>query len=442
MAKNDIVTPSTLPGFSELIPVDQLLFNKMKDTIRGTYEDYGFIPLDTPIIERAEVLLAKSGGDTEKQIYRFKKGTTDMALRFDLTVPLARYVAQHCSELTFPFRRYHIGKVFRGERSQRGRFREFYQCDIDIIGNESLNIVYDAEILNVIYATFRNLGFEDFTIKINNRKILNGFFESLKIQNKADIVRVIDKLEKIGEDGVIKELHDEGLNDDNIKKILDFIKIKGSNEEILKLLKSMKIENPVFKTGLQELSTVVDYIRFFDIPNKNCLIDLKIARGLDYYTGTVYETFLDDYSDIGSICSGGRYDNLAEHYINQKFPGVGISIGLTRLFYQLKEAKMLEQKASSTLTKVLVVPMDENHNEYSIKIANTLQDANIVVEVYFEDGRVGKKLSYANKLGIPYVILVGDNELESKKPAFKNMESGEQRNLDLDEIIKTIENKG
>ena len=259
MAKNDIVTPSTLPGFSELIPADQLLFNKMKDTIRKTYENYGFIPLDTPTIERAEVLLAKSGGDTEKQIYRFKKGTTDMALRFDLTVPLARYVAQHCSELTFPFRRYHIEKFLEVKEAQRGRFREFYQCDIDIIGNESLNIVYDAEILNVFMQHLES-SFEDFTIKINNRKILNGFFESLEIKNKADIVRAIDKLEKIGEEGVIKELHDANLSDENIKKILDFIKIKGSNEEILESLKSIKIENPVFKTGLQELFTVVDYM--------------------------------------------------------------------------------------------------------------------------------------------------------------------------------------
>lgn len=435
MGKNDIVKPSILPGFMELIPEDQLLFNKMKDTIRETYEKYGFIPLDTPTIEKAEILLAKSGGDTEKQIYRFKKGTTDMALRFDLTVPLARYVAQHYSELTFPFRRYHIGKVFRGERSQRGRFREFYQCDIDIIGNGTLNIIYDAEILSVIYATFKNLGFEDFTIKINNRKILNGFFESLGIKNKAEVLRTIDKLDKIGENDVIKELKDIGLTENETNKIINFIKIKGTNAEILESLKSIEVENQVFEMGLQEMSTVIHYIKSFNIPDENYAIDLTIARGLDYYTGTVYETFLNEYPDIGSVCSGGRYDNLAEYYTTQKLPGVGISIGLTRLFYQLKEAEIFGGETPSTLTKVLVVPMDEVHNEYSIEIANLLRNENIISEVYFEDTKIGKKLDYANKLGIPYVILIGDNELASKKPALKDMRSGNQNNLNLDEII-------
>lgn len=438
MGKNEIVTPSTLPGFMELIPEDQLIFNKMQDTIRETYERYGFIPLDTPIIEKSEILLAKSGGDTEKQIYRFKKGTTDMALRFDLTVPLARYVAQHYSALTFPFRRYHIGKVFRGERSQKGRFREFYQCDIDIIGNGTLNIIYDAEILSVIYATFRNLGFEDFIIRINNRKILNGFFESLKIKDKAEALRTIDKLDKIGEDEVIEELKSIGLTENETNKTINFIKINGSNDEILKSLKSMKVENKVFETGLQEMSTVMHYIKLLNIPDKNYALDLKIARGLDYYTGTVYETFLNEYPGIGSVCSGGRYDNLAEYYTNQKLPGVGISIGLTRLFYQLKEAKIFGQETPSTLTKVLVVPMDEAHNEYSIEIANTLRNENIISEVYFEDARIGKKLTYANKLGIPYVILVGDNELASRKPALKDMKSGTQNNLALDDIIDII----
>ncbi|HHU70115.1 MAG TPA: histidine--tRNA ligase [Thermoanaerobacterales bacterium] len=435
MGKNDIVKPSILPGFMELIPEDQLLFNKMKDTIRETYEKYGFIPLDTPTIEKAEILLAKSGGDTEKQIYRFKKGTTDMALRFDLTVPLARYVAQHYSELTFPFRRYHIGKVFRGERSQRGRFREFYQCDIDIIGNGTLNIIYDAEILSVIYATFKNLGFEDFTIKINNRKILNGFFESLGIKNKAEVLRTIDKLDKIGENDVIKELKDIGLTENETNKIINFIKIKGTNAEILESLKSIEVENQVFEMGLQEMSTVIHYIKSFNIPDENYAIDLTIARGLDYYTGTVYETFLNEYLDIGSVCSGGRYDNLAEYYTTQKLPGVGISIGLTRLFYQLKETEIFGEKTPSTLTKVLVVPMDEVHNEYSIEIANLLRNENIISEVYFEDAKIGKKLDYANKLGIPYVILIGGNELASKKPALKDMRSGNQNNLNLDEII-------
>ena len=288
---SQIVKPSTLPGFLELLPKDQILFNKMKDKIRDTYESFGFIPLDTPLIEKSEVLLAKGGGETEKQIYRFTKGDTDMSLRFDLTVPLARYVAEHFSDLAFPFRRYHIGKVYRGEKSQKGRFREFYQCDIDIIGNGKLSIVYDAEILSVIYSTFKNLGFESFTIRINNRKILNGFFKSQNIGNVPEVLRSIDKLEKIGESNVAKELKEQGIDDDTIHKILEFIKIKGNNDEIIDSLKALSIENDLFKQGLDELTKVINYIRNFNVPEDNFAIDLTIARGLDYYTGTVYETF-------------------------------------------------------------------------------------------------------------------------------------------------------
>ena len=389
MSKN-IVKPSTLPGFMELLPKDQILFNKIKDTIRKTYESFGFIPIDTPLIERSEILLAKGGGETEKQIYRFTKGDTDMALRFDLTVPLARYVAQHFPNLTFPYRRYHIGKVYRGEKSQRGRFREFYQCDVDIIGNGKLSVVYDAEIPSIIYATFRNLGFEDFTVKINNRKVLNGFFASLNISSTADVLRSIDKLEKIGDRGVRAELKELGLPESIVDRILRFIKIQGSDGEKLEALKALDIANEIFREGIEELETVIDYVKSFGVPEKNYMIDLTIARGLDYYTGTVYETFLDDYPEIGSVCSGGRYDNLAEFYTIQKLPGVGISIGLTRLFYQLNEAGLLEGDAPSTLTKVLVVPMDETCNEYSIKVANILREEGIVSEVHFEEAKVGK----------------------------------------------------
>lgn len=434
----DIVKPSTLPGFMELLPKDQILFNKIKDTIRKTYESFGFIPIDTPLIERSEILLAKGGGETEKQIYRFTKGDTDMALRFDLTVPLARYVAQHFSQLTFPYRRYHIGKVYRGEKSQRGRYREFYQCDVDIIGNGKLSVIYDAEILSIIYATFKNLGFEDFTIKINNRKILNGFFAFLNIKNTTDVLRIIDKLEKIGEKGVSQELMDLGLSEDTIDKILNFIKIQGSDREKLEALMSLDIETEIFKDGIEELTTVINYVKSFGVPEKNYKIDLTIARGLDYYTGTVYETFLDKYPEIGSVCSGGRYENLAEYYTTQRLPGVGVSIGLTRLFYQLKEAGLLEEDTPSTLTKVLIVPMDETCNAYSIKVANTLRGAGIVSEVYFGEAKVGKKLNYANKLDIPFVILIGEDEIEKQRVSLKNMKTGSQELLTIEEAIETV----
>ncbi|KAJ50598.1 histidyl-tRNA synthetase [Clostridium tetanomorphum] len=436
----DIVKPSILPGFMELLPSDQLVFNKMMDTIRHNYEKFGFIPLDTPAIEKSEILLAKGGGETEKQIYRFMKGDTDLSLRFDLTVPLARYVSQHFSDLTFPFRRYHIAKVYRGERNQKGRFREFYQCDIDIIGNGKLSIINDAEIPTVIYNTFKDLGFESFTIHINNRKVLNGFFESLNVTNKVDILRTIDKLDKIGRGAVIEELKNLGLEDLVVERIMEFISIKGKNDEILASLKNLGIENEIFKEGLEELTQVVNYIRCFNVPEKNFNIDLTIARGLDYYTGTVYETILDDYPKIGSVCSGGRYDNLAEYYTEQKLPGVGISIGLTRLFYQLREAKIIGENASSTLSQVLIIPMD-NLIEESIKVASKLRENGIIAEMYSEDAKVGKKFGYADKLNIPFVILIGPDEVKENKVTLKNMKTGNQETLPLEEVITLINNK-
>ncbi|QBD85375.1 histidine--tRNA ligase [Clostridium tetani] len=435
----DIVKPSILPGFMELLPADQIVFNKMKDTIRHNYEKFGFIPLDTPTIEKSEILLAKGGGETEKQIYRFNKGNTDLSLRFDLTVPLARYVSQHFSDLNFPFRRYHISKVFRGERNQKGRFREFYQCDIDIIGNGSLSIINDAEIPSIIYQTFKELGFEDFTIRINNRKVLNGFFEGTDVEDRKGVLRAIDKIEKIGEDGVRKELQELGLEDSKIDKIINFINIKGTKSEIIKSLKELDIENDVFKEGVYELEKVVHYIKSFNVPDKNYKIDLTIARGLDYYTGTVYETVLNNYPQIGSVCSGGRYDNLAEHYTNQKLPGVGISIGLTRLFYQLREAKIIGENASSTLSQALVIPVGDTM-EYSIKVANKLRENEIISELYLEDAKIGKKFAYADKLKIPYVILIGEDELKEEKVSVKNMETGNQESMSLEEAIKIIKN--
>jgi histidyl-tRNA synthetase len=434
--ENQIVKPSILPGFMELLPTDQILFNNMLDTIRKNYERFGFLPIDTPTIEKSEILLAKGGGDTEKQIYRFTKGDSDLSLRFDLTVPLARYVSQHFSELTFPFRRYHIGKVFRGERNQRGRFREFYQCDIDIIGNENLSIINDAEIPSVIYSTFKDLGFDSFTIKLNNRKILNGFFQWLNIENKVDVLRTIDKLDKIGIAGVKEELNKIGLEDSTIDTLMTFIKIQGTNEDILHSLEIMNVENDTFKTGLNELTEVINYVKAFGVPEENFTIDLTIARGLDYYTGTIYETFLNDYPKIGSVCSGGRYDNLAEYYTKQKLPGVGISIGLTRLFYQLKEANIISSNIN-TLTKALVIPMDGCIKE-AISIANKLRKEEIYSQVYLDEAKMGKKFTYANKLRIPYVLLIGPDEVKQDKITIKNMMTGEQSLVDFAETLNTL----
>jgi histidyl-tRNA synthetase len=431
---NNIVKPSILPGFMELLPKEQIEFNKIRDIIKDTYEMYGFIPVDTPLIEKSEILLAKGGGETEKQIYRFTKGDTDMSLRFDLTVPLARYVALHAGELNFPFRRYHIGKVYRGERNQRGRFREFYQCDIDIIGNGELSIINDAEIPSIIYSIFKKLDFGPFTIRINNRKLLNGFFNQVTKSDKGAILRTIDKLEKIGETKVKEELKDIGVSDAEIDRILEFISIKGTNEEVLSSLKSLNIGNEEFNKGLEELSLVCHYIKGFNVPEENFEIDLTIARGLDYYTGTIYETTLDRFPEIGSVCSGGRYDNLAEYYTKAKLPGVGISIGLTRLFYQLSEAGLIKGGKSSTPSKVLIIPMGDVM-DYSIDTAGRLRENNINCEIYFEEAKAKKKFSYGDKLGIEYVIIIGEEEKQNKTVSLKNLKTGDQENLSLDQVI-------
>lgn len=435
--KNDIVKPSILPGFMELLPGDQIQFNKLADTIRKTYESFGFMPIDTPIIEKSEILLAKGGGETEKQIYRFTKGSSDLSLRFDLTVPLARYVAQNYNSLTFPFRRYQIGKVYRGERNQKGRFREFYQCDIDIVGNNNLNILNDAEIPSIIYSVFNNLGFQDFTIKINNRKLLNGFFQALEIQDSADVLRIIDKIDKIGASNVTQELLGCGLSIEVVEKILEFINISGSNQDILLLLMNLNISNENFKEGVCELSLVTKYVKLFGVPDDNLKIDLKITRGLDYYTGTVYETFLNEYPSIGSVCSGGRYDNLAEYYTKQKLPGVGISIGLTRLFYQLNEAEFFKNDTSTSITKALVITLD-NNIDYGISLAKALRDKGVITEIYLEETKLVKKLGYADKLGIPFVILMGEKEVENKTATIKNMVTGEQVTVGFDRVCEIV----
>lgn len=425
--------PRTLAGFMELMPNEQILFEQIKEKIEKTYQKFGFLPLDTPILELSEVLLAKAGGETEKQIYRFEKGDTDISMRFDLTVPLAKYVAKNYGNLSFPFRRYQIGKVYRGERAQRGRFREFYQCDIDIIGDEELSIINDAELPSVIYNVFKGLGFDDFTICINNRKILNGLFENLnQKENSAEILRIIDKIEKIGKEAVIEELEKIEVTKEAIDKIIDFIEITGSTDEKIQKLRNMNIENEVFKLGLEELTQVVENIRLFGVPDTNFKVDLTIARGLDYYTGTVYETFLNEYREIGSICSGGRYENLAEFYTDKKLPGVGISIGLTRLFYKLSELNLINAEKKS-IADVLIVPMIEDLT-VPIKIAKNLREEGINTEIFLNDKKLKAKMKYADKLQIPFVIVIGEDEVKSEIVKIKDMVTGNEKQCKIQNI--------
>ena len=434
-----ITEPRTLAGFMELLPEEQILFEQIKQKIEKTYQKFGFLPLDTPTLELSEVLLAKAGGETEKQIYRFQKGDTDISMRFDLTVPLAKYVAKNYGNLSFPFRRYQIGKVYRGEKTQKGRFREFYQCDIDIIGDEELGIINDAEIPSVIYNLITEIGFNDFTICINNRKLLNGLFEEInQKENSVYILRTIDKIEKIGKEKVVNELQEIGLQEQEINKIISFIEIQGTTDEKLERLKQLNINNESFKKGLEELELVVKYIRMFNVPDSHFIVDLTIARGLDYYTGTVYETFLNNYKEIGSICSGGRYENLAEYYTDKKLPGVGISIGLTRLFYKLREMQLIEPE-KNCIADVLIIPMLEDMS-VPIKFASDLRQKSINTEIYLNDKKLKAKFKYADKLKIPYVIVIGEDEINSSTIKLKNMETGEEKtlNLNADEVKENI----
>ena len=436
MKKQIKVIPRTLPGFMELKPNEQILFNQIKEKIEESYKRFGFLPLDTPILELSEVLLAKAGGETEKQIYRFTRGD-DLAMRFDLTVPLAKYVSKNYGELQFPFRRYQIGKVYRGERPQKGRFREFYQADIDIIGDGELSIMNDAEIPSIIYTTFKSLGFDDFTIRINNRKILNGLFEYLNIvELSTEIMRIIDKLEKIGKENVKLELLKLNIEEEIVDKILEFISISGDNEEKIEALEKLNIKNEVFEKGLFELREVVKYIRLFGVPEENFSIDLTIARGLDYYTGTVYETFLDNYREIGSVCSGGRYDNLAENYTDKSLPGVGIAIGVTRLFDQLNDLKLIKTEKES-ISDVLVISTSDDVSE-CLPIANTFRKEGINTEVYMNDKKMKAKFKYADKLKIPYVAIIGEDEVKENKVSLKNLVTGKQDTINIQEAVEIL----
>lgn len=432
------MTARTLQGFMELLPEEQIVMEKMKSVIAHTYELFGFAPLDTPVLELAEVLLSKSGGDTEKQIYEFKKGDTDLAMRFDLTVPLAKYVALYHNNLTFPFKRYQIGKVYRGERPQKGRFREFYQCDIDIIDRDELNIVYDAEVLAVIYTIFKKLELPAFKIYINNRKLLSGFLESLEIADKTtDVLRLVDKIKKIPEAAFLGELGDMGLPEDKNRALLNFIKINVLNNEIIAKLESFEIENENYVTGLDELKTVIAQAQNLGIDSSNIQIDLSITRGLDYYTGTVYETFFDDYPQFGSVCSGGRYDNLSSVFMDKKFPGVGISIGLTRLYDQLRDNGLLKI-AGPTPNKVLVVMQDAAYADKAIKLVGILRANDIPADIMLRQCKFKKKMEYANKIKVPYLVIIGEEEAVSGLYTVKNMETGEQNKLSEEQLCNLL----
>ena len=425
----NIVRPSTIAGVMELLPEDQLVFDKMKNIIEETYKKYQFLPIDTPVIEKNEILFAKGGGETEKQIYEIASDTRDMSLRFDLTVPLARYVAEHFSDLNFPFKRYHIGKVYRGERNQKGRYREFYQCDIDIIGHNKLAIENDAIPPRVIYEIFEKLDTPDVSFRINNRKLLNGFFESLGIDNTTEVLRLIDKKDKIGLENMKEDLI-KILDSERAEKIVSFIEAGNSNQETLDKFAGL-VENDLYEEGLKELNTVYKYMIKLGIPDANIKLDPSITRGLDYYTGTVYETFINGYEKIGSVSSGGRYEKLADNFTKQALPGVGMSIGLTRLFYQLKEIGLVDKKEEN-LTEILIIPMSEEENFYAIDILNILHDKGKSADIYLEGGKLKKKFSYADKIGVKYAYIIGGEERENKTITVRNMKTGEQESIEFD----------
>jgi len=431
------VKPRTPRGFGEYLPQDQILFNRMFETIRSIYERFGFTPIETPAIELTEVLLAKGGGETDKQVYSLAKEGDQLSLHFDLTVPLARYVSEHYNALSFPFRRYQMQKVWRGERSQAGRFREFYQCDIDVIGSESLLV--DAEIPSVIYNVFLALGLPDFTIKVNNRKILNGYFEYLGLSGVTkSVFTAIDKLEKQGKCAVFKDLQSLGIAESIIEKVLEFTSLKGADNDILAALRGLDVQNQSFKDGIQELSDLCHYISLFGVPETNYEIDLAIARGLDYYTATVYETVLNEHPGIGSVCSGGRYDNLASFYTDKKLPGVGISIGLSRLFFKLREAEIIKPERA-TPSEVLIAALSSDFLPNALAVAKQLRERGINTEVSFETGKIGKQMKYANKLSIPFVFILGEEEVKNNTISAKRMATGEQVEATFDEAIEFMD---
>ncbi|MDU7363400.1 MULTISPECIES: histidine--tRNA ligase [Clostridium] len=427
------IKPSILPGFMELLPIEQRKFNDIVEKITKVYEENGCLPIDTPIIEKAEVLLAKSAGETEKQVYAFQKGSSNLALRFDLTVPFARYTSQYFNDLTFPFKRYQIGKVYRGERNQRGRYREFYQCDVDIIGKDKLSIKNDALVISLASKAFKSIRLKDYKFQISNRKILSALLSSLNIESSIDVMILIDKYDKIGEQTFKEEL-DKLVNKESAKIINKVININGSKDKVLEELELLNIQDEKFTLGLNELKEVTTTLEVLGVYDSEYIINLKIIRGLDYYTGTVFETLLINNEEYGSICSGGRYDNLAENYTNNILPGVGISIGLTRLFYILKEIGFVESYKLPSKVEYLIIPIGDTL-KYCGEVYKKLTESGKAVEMYFEDDKLKKKLNYANKLEIPYVILLGEEEEANKSINIKNMITGKQETLKFKDIF-------
>lgn len=427
----NIIKPSTIAGVMELLPDEQAVFDRMKNTIEDTFKDFGFSAIDTPVIEKNEILFAKGGGETEKQIFEIASDSKDMSLRFDLTVPLARYVSEHLSDLNFPFKRYQIGKVYRGERNQKGRYKEFYQADIDIIGHNDLSIYNDALLARVIFEAFNRINFPNITFHINNRKLLNGFFKSLEIEDSTEVLRTIDKKDKIGIDKT-KILLIEIIGEKKADKTLEFINADNQNTEILDNLAGFA-DNDLFKEGLEELKTVYNYMIKFGIDDKNIKIDLSITRGLDYYTSTVYETFINGYESIGSVCSGGRYENLASNFTKQNLPGVGMSIGLTRLFYQFQELGLVEEEKSSKID-YLILPMDKEYHFYAIDVLHKLKGQGKKADIFLEDGKFKKKINYADKVNAKYAVIIGEEEASKNEVSIKNMETGEQFNKNIEDL--------
>ena len=427
----NIIKPSTIAGIMELLPDEQKVLDEIKNTIEETFKDYGFSSIDTPVIEKNEILFAKGSGETEKQIFEIASDSKDMSLRFDLTVPLARYVSEHFSELNFPFKRYQIGKVYRGERNQKGRYKEFYQADIDIIGHNKLAIYNDALLACVMYEAFRRIDFPNITFHINNRKLLNGFFRSLEIDDSTEVLRTIDKKDKIGLEKTTSILNDI-IGKEKTNKTIEFISSNLSNKETIEKLANLS-DDDLYKEGLAELKTVYEYMLKFGVDDRNIKIDLSITRGLDYYTSTVYETFINGYESIGSVCSGGRYDNLASNFTKQKLPGVGMSIGLTRLFYQLQELGLIEDKEVDVV-EFLVLPMEEEFNFYAIEVLNKLKEEGRMADIYLERGKFKKKINYADKIDAKYAVIIGEQEVSKNEVSIRNMETGEQISKKIDEI--------
>lgn len=431
-----IIQASILPGFMELLPNDQVEFDHLKMIVEEEFKKFGYFPLDTPLIEKRELLLSKGGGETSKQIYNIENKSTDQSLRFDLTVPLARYVAMNENELAFPFKRYQIAKVYRGERNQRGRFREFYQADIDIVGRDKLSIYNDAEIPYTMYKIFKRLKIKGFSFHINNRKLLNGFLNILKIDDKEECLRTMDKMAKIGEDKVREILGNMKINEEKQDIILSLFE-ERTNEETLEFLDNFNKNNKdeVFAEGIQELKLVYLNMKAFGIEDECIKIDLGITRGLDYYTGSVYETFITGLEEVGSVCSGGRYENLASNFTKKTLPGIGLSIGLTRLYFILKEQDMIDFQEDENYIKALIIPMSEDKIPYAIDIVNLMRDKGVNSQIYFESGKMKKKFTYADKIKAKYAITIGEEEVKTNSLSIKNLTTGNQEKVAREDLI-------